>query len=361
MANTLRIKRRASGAAGAPSSLANAELAFNEVDDTLYYGKGSGGAGGTATTVEAVAGKGAVMMLTGNQTIAGTKAFTGTLTAPTVASVDSSTKVATTAWVNGQSYLTSAVSSVGLSLPSFITVTNSPVTTSGTLTGTLASQTANTVFAAPNGSAGAPTFRTLASADIPDLSASYLPIAGGTITSNLTVTGNLTVNGTTTTVNSTTIDVADKNITLGNVASPSNTTADGGGITLKGATDKTFNWVNANQAWTSSESIRLNPQKGFYLLSGTKGFYSNATTSFLIVDSGLITDLTVTNAIVGSVTGNAANVTGTVAIANGGTGATDAPTARTNLGLGTMATQAASNVAITGGTIDNITIDGGTY
>jgi hypothetical protein len=361
MANTLRIKRRASGAAGAPSSLANAELAFNEVDDTLYYGKGSGGVGGTATTVEAVAGKGAVMMLTGNQTIAGTKAFTGALTAPTVSNVDSSTNVATTAWVNGQGYLTSAVSSVGLSLPSFITVTNSPVTTSGTLTGTLASQTANTVFAAPNGSAGAPTFRTLASADIPDLSASYLPIAGGTITSNLTVTGNLTVNGTTTTVNSTTIDVADKNITLGNVASPSNTTADGGGITLKGTTDKTFNWVNANQAWTSSESIRLNPQKGYYLLNGTKGLYSNASTSFLIADSGLLTDLTVTNAIVGSVTGNAANVTGTVAIANGGTGATDAPTARTNLGLGTMATQAASNVAITGGTIDNITIDGGTY
>ena len=39
MANTLRIKRRAvGGAAGAPSSLANAELAYNEQDDTLYYG-----------------------------------------------------------------------------------------------------------------------------------------------------------------------------------------------------------------------------------------------------------------------------------------------------------------------------------
>ena len=35
MANTLRIKRRASGDAGAPSSLSNAELAFNEVDDVL--------------------------------------------------------------------------------------------------------------------------------------------------------------------------------------------------------------------------------------------------------------------------------------------------------------------------------------
>ena len=47
MANTLRIKRRAAGgAAGAPASLANAELAFNEQDNTLYYGSGTGGAGG---------------------------------------------------------------------------------------------------------------------------------------------------------------------------------------------------------------------------------------------------------------------------------------------------------------------------
>jgi hypothetical protein len=84
MANTIRIKRRAAGgAAGAPSSLENAELAFNEVDDVLYYGKGSGGAGGTATTVEAIAGKGAFVGLTGNQTVAGDKTFSGTVTVPT--------------------------------------------------------------------------------------------------------------------------------------------------------------------------------------------------------------------------------------------------------------------------------------
>lgn len=60
MSNTVRIKRRAAGgAAGAPASLANAELAFNEQDDTLYYGKGAGGAGGTATQVIAIGGPGA--------------------------------------------------------------------------------------------------------------------------------------------------------------------------------------------------------------------------------------------------------------------------------------------------------------
>jgi hypothetical protein len=40
---------------------------------------------------------------------------------------------------------------------------------------------------------------------------------------------------------------------------------------------------------------------------------------------------------------------------------TDAATARTNLGLGSMATQAANNVSITGGSIDNLVIDSGTF
>lgn len=112
MANTVRIKRRASGAAGAPSSLANAELAFNEMDDVLYYGKGTGGAGGTATTIEAIGGRGAMVTLSSAQTISGNKTFSGTndlgasTSATTQTASDNSTKVATTAFVKNQSYLT---------------------------------------------------------------------------------------------------------------------------------------------------------------------------------------------------------------------------------------------------------------
>lgn len=69
---------------------------------------------------------------------------------------------------------TGTVTSVGLAMPSIFTVTNSPITTSGTLTTTLASQTAATVFAAPPGAAGVPTFRGLLSSDIPNLDASKI-------------------------------------------------------------------------------------------------------------------------------------------------------------------------------------------
>jgi hypothetical protein len=96
------------------------------------------------------------------------------------------------------------------------------------------------------------------------------PLAGPALTGdatavNLTISGNLTVNGTTTNINSTNLVVEDKNIVIGDTETPSDATADGGGITLKGATDKTFNWVDATDAWTSSEHINLASGKAIYL------------------------------------------------------------------------------------------------
>ena len=114
MANTVRIKRRlAGGASGAPSSLENAELAFNEQDSVLYYGVGTGGAGGSATSILAIGGPGAMVSLSGTQTVTGNKTFTGsvdltgsTATASTQLTSDNSTKLATTAYVKGQNYIT---------------------------------------------------------------------------------------------------------------------------------------------------------------------------------------------------------------------------------------------------------------
>lgn len=82
---------------------------------------------------------------------------------------------------------TGTVTSVGLSLPGIFSVSGSPVTTSGTLTASLVSQTQNLVWASPNGSSGAPTFRALADADVPD------NLTLGTVSGNPSFTGNVTL------------------------------------------------------------------------------------------------------------------------------------------------------------------------
>ena len=74
MANTIQLKRRVSGMAGAPAALKSGEIAHNEVDDTLYVGKGDDGAG-NATSVIPLAGKGAFVDLIAAQSIAGAKTF----------------------------------------------------------------------------------------------------------------------------------------------------------------------------------------------------------------------------------------------------------------------------------------------
>jgi hypothetical protein len=85
----------------------------------------------------------------------------------------------------------------------------------------------------------------------------HLVLTSDTYTSNgdVVVGGDLTIQGTTTTLDTANLLVEDKNIIIGNVSSPSDTTADGGGITLKGATDKTISWSNANNRWDFNQGI----------------------------------------------------------------------------------------------------------
>ena len=144
------------------------------------------------------------------------------------------------------------------------------------------------------------------------------PNIGAATGTSLVLSGDLTVNGTTTTINSTEITVDDKNLTLGSVATPTDAGADGGGLTLKGATDKTFSWIDATDAWTSSEHMDLASGKvlkinGTQVLSATEytgnaatvtnGVYTSSKISALAATSsselaGVISDETGTGALV---------------------------------------------------------------
>ena len=550
MANTIRIKRRSgTGATGAPSSLKNAELAYNEADDTLYYGKGADGSG-DATSIPAIAGSGAYVTKSTEQTISGAKTFSAAVTviAPTsnmhaatkkyvddsVAAVNignttvtagsyGSATAVSTFTVDAQGRLTAAGTAniaiastavtdfaeavadtvgamVSSNTESGISVTyddtdntldfdvaDFTLTLGGDLTGNvtitnLGNATLNATIAANSvelgtdttgnymvdvsagtgisisHTAGEGSTATITNSGVTGLTGTTgeVNVSGSTgsvtiglpddvtvtqdlaVGRNLTVTGNLTVNGSTTTVNSTTITVDDKNLELGSTASPSDAGADGGGITLKGTTDKTFNWVDATDAWTSSEHINIASGKelkiaGTTVLSGStlgSGITSSSLTSVGSIISGtwqgstvdvsyggtgavnasgarsnlglvIGTDVQAYNSTLAAVAGGsytgASSITtlgtigtgtwqGTaVGVSYGGTGATSASNARTNLGLaiGTDVQAYNSNLAAVAGgtyvgatsittvgtittgtwsaTIDNTSIDGGTF
>ncbi len=295
MANTLRIKRRSSaGAAGAPTSLENAELAFNEADNVLYYGTGTGGAGGSATSVIAIGGYGAYTTLGTNQTITGNKTFSGVVIVPTPSA---NTHAATKAYVDS-------------SLPTLSGTENQIVYNAGTI-----SLAANV-----------------------------------TTPGNLTVTGDLTVQGNTTTLNTATLVVEDKNIVLANVATPTDTTADGAGITILGATEKTLNWVDATDAWTSSEHFNIVAGKSFYI--GGSAVLSNTTLASSVITSSLTSVGTIGT---GVWQGTA------IGIAYGGTGSTTAGDARTALGLAIGTDVQAFSSQLTALAANTATIDGGTF
>ena len=120
-----------------------------------------------------------------------------------------------------------------------------------------------------------------------------------TVNNNLTIAGDLTVSGDTTTLNTATLEVEDKNIIIAKVATPTDTTADGAGITIKGATDKTFNWIDATDAFTSSEHIETAAGKTLALSGSSSG---KTTLNVSAAASGTLTLPAATDTLVGKAT-----------------------------------------------------------
>ena len=390
MANTLRIKR--STGSSAPTSLANAELAFTEGTETLFIGKGTGGAGGSATSIIKIGGIGGFFdkdtVRSANAVLSGPT--TGSDAAPTFRAL------------------------VAADIPS-IAHTKISDFDAGVRTNTLDQ------MAAPTGavSLNSQKITGLAdpTADADAANKGYVDGVAQGLDVKDSVVATTTANGTLSTafangqsIDGVTLQTGDR------ILIKNQSTASQNGIynvQASGAPSRATDMAtgaNAAGAFVFVEQGTVNAENGFTCTSDTGSavvgtnnltFAQFSGAGQIIAGDGLdksgntlSVDLKANGGLVIESTEiavklDASSITGTLAIGDGGTGATtataaltalglsnyaktliddaDAAAARTTLGLGSIATQAANSVAITGGSItnlttfDGITIDGGSY
>ena len=390
MANTLRIKR--STGSSAPTSLANAELAFTEGTETLFIGKGTGGAGGSATSVIKIGGKGGFFdkdtVQNANKVLSGPT--TGSDAAPTFRAL------------------------VSDDIPSLAHTKISDFDT-GVRTNTLDQMAAPTSAVSMNSQKitglADPT------GDNDAANKGYVDGVAQGLDVKDSVVATTTANGTLSTafangqsIDGVTLQTGDR------ILIKNQTTASQNGIynvNASGAPSRTTDMAtgaNAAGAFVFVEQGTVNAENGFTCTSDTGSAVVGTNNLTFAQFSGagqvlagdgldksgntLSVDLKANGGLVIESTEiavklDASSITGTLAIGDGGTGATtataaltalglsnyaktliddaDAAAARTTLGLGSVSTQAANSVAVTGGSItnlttfDGITIDGGSY
>lgn len=400
MANTIRIKRRANGGgSGAPSTLANAELAFNEQTNVLYYGTGTGGAGGSATSVIPIGGTGAFVDTSSNQTVGGTKTFTNLIGGSIDGNAATATQWATARNLSltgdGTATLSAVDGSANVSGALTLATVNSNVGTYTKLTVngkglvTAAVQASLSDLSSPTGSfsiggqlltnlADPVSLQDAATKNYVDSVAQGLDVKASVVaatTANITLSGTQTIDGVS-------VGVGDRVL----VKNQSSAAENGIYVAAAGAWARSSDantWDSLRSAFTFVEEGSTQADSGWVCTvnaGGTLGTTAVTWSQF----SGAGTYSAGTGL---TLSGNAFSITNTAVTAGSYGAASQTLSATVNAqgqltalsaqsiaiantqvsGLGTMSTQNANNVAITGGSItnlttfDGITIDGGTF
>jgi hypothetical protein len=403
MSNTIRIKRRANGGgAGAPSTLANAELAFNEQTNVLYYGTGTGGAGGSATSIIPIAGSGAFVDTSNTQTVGGTKTFSNTIVGSVDGNAGTATKLATarTISVSGDadgsaSFDGSANADIAITLDTVnanigaftkVTINAKGLATAG-------SQASLSDLSAPTSSFsfGSQTLTNLADPVNPQDGATKSYVDGVAQGLNIkqaviaTTTGNITLSGLSTQAGgdwASGLSAGDRILVKDQTLSQNNGIYVADASTWSRSSDaNTFNELIS--AFTFVQTGTTEADTGWVCTvdaGGTLGTTPITWTQFSgagtyeagtgLTLSGNTFNITNTAVTAGSYGSSSETLTATVNAQGQLTALAETAIAIANTqvsGLGTMSTQDASNVSISGGSItnlttfDGITIDGGTY
>ena len=291
--------------AGTPTApTATAGTATTQIATTAFV-TNSPQLAGTPTAPTAAAGTATTQLAT-TAFVTNSPQLAGNPTAPTQAYGDNSTKIATTAFVQNEK-----------DSPQFTGVPTAPTASPGTSTG----QIATTAFVSTALSSGISGLGTMATQN-----SNFVNITGGNIalSNPLGVLSGGTGAG----------DAVNARINLGlGTVSTQNANA----VTITGGTI-TNTVITPTTYWPI-----------------TQGGTGAGTASTARTNLGLGTVATQDSAAVDITGGSITGITD-LAIADGGTGASTASGARTNLGLGTMAVQNSNNVNITGGTIENVSI-----